>query len=108
MSQFLVQLPPHFGVFLLHVSSFCLLLFSLLHSFVAYLGVVYGNLMQCLIFLVSVCIVPSLFFSPSNILLGSFGLFNANQYLEHLSPSFMNRAWADSFALSNFSYSIIL
>jgi len=26
-------------------------------------------------------------------MLGSFGLFRANQYFEHLSPSFKNWAW---------------
>jgi len=35
-------------------------------------------------------------------LFGSFGLFSANQYFEHLSPSFRNWAWADSFAFSSF------
>ena len=58
-------------------------------------------------FLVSVCMVPSSFCSPNIILLGSFGLFNANQYLEHLSPLFMNQDWADSFALSSFAFSIV-
>src|SRR5467141_2845563 len=39
--------------------------------------------------------------SLSIIFAGSFGLFKANQYLEHFSPSFMNLAWADIFALSS-------
>src|SRR5882724_928957 len=59
------------------------------------------------IFLVSVCMVPSSFCSPNIILFSSFGLFRANQYLEHLSPSFRNQAWADSFALSSFKFSIL-
>src|SRR5882724_9052205 len=47
MFQLLFQLPPHHGVFLLCVSS---LLFSLPCSFVAFLGVVCGSLMQFLPF----------------------------------------------------------
>src|SRR5882672_5626774 len=53
------------------------------------------------IFLVSVWTVPPLSCSPSIIFAGSFGLFRANQYLEHCSPSFMKHAWADIFSLSS-------
>ena len=45
-----VQLPPHFGAFLSHVSSFFLLLFSLPYSLVAFPGVICGSLKQCLAF----------------------------------------------------------
>src|SRR5882724_9986983 len=51
--------------------------------------------------------IPSSFCSPSIILFGSFGLFKAKQYFEHLSPSFKNQAWAESFALSSFSFPIL-
>src|SRR5882672_3059027 len=53
------------------------------------------------IFLVSVWTTPSSSCSPSIIFAGSFGLLRENQYLEHCSPSFMNHAWADIFALSS-------
>src|SRR5882724_7283233 len=45
--------------------------------------------------------------SPSIMLFGSFGLFSANQYFEHLSPLFRNWVWADSFASSSFSFPIL-
>src|SRR5882724_9828573 len=57
------------------------------------------------IFLVPVFMITPSFCSPNIILFSSFGLFSANQYLEHLSPSFRNQDWADSFSLSSFSFS---
>src|SRR5882672_9030940 len=53
------------------------------------------------ILLVSVWTVPSSSCSPSIIFAGSFGLFKANWYLEHCSPSFMKHAFTDIFALSS-------
>src|SRR5882724_386882 len=50
--------------------------------------------------------IPSLFCSPSTMLFGSFGLFSANQYFEHLSPLFRKCAWADCYAFSSFSFPI--
>src|SRR5882672_3756777 len=52
------------------------------------------------ILLFSVWTVPPSSCSPSIIFAGSFGLFRANQYLEHCSPSFIKCAWADILALS--------
>src|SRR5882724_6006284 len=43
---------------------------------------------------------PSSFFNPNIMFSGSLGLFRANQYLEHCSPSFRNLAWADFLAFS--------
>src|SRR5882724_3502539 len=51
--------------------------------------------------------IPYLSCSPSIILFGSLGLFSKNQYFEHLSPSFRNWAWAESFSFSSFSFPIL-
>src|SRR5882724_6491117 len=51
--------------------------------------------------------IPYLSCSPSIILFGSLGLFSKNQYFEHLSPSFRNWAWPESFAFSSFSFPIL-
>src|SRR5882724_5739765 len=51
--------------------------------------------------------IPSSFCSSNIILFGSLGLFRANQYFEHLSPSFKNQAWAESFALSSLLFPIL-
>src|SRR5882724_9796591 len=55
LSWLLFQLPLHCGVFLLCVSSFCLLLYSLPYSFVAFLGVVCVSLMWFLPFFFGFC-----------------------------------------------------
>src|SRR5882724_7845064 len=51
--------------------------------------------------------LPSSSCSPSIMVLGSFGLFSANQYYEHLSPSFRKWAWANSFAFEEQKFLVL-